>query len=159
MSKTMNQSILCVKHEEVCIHSMGQSYGMRTSVVWFFGNIYVSDAELLQMYTFQIIFRRETVILLPDWTYCDTICDWAEHLFLHRVIWPQQHQCHALITAFHSDLSFQSLNSQTTYPLGSSLSLACSSHTAALGQRSHKDPWAFFLKKVPTLLNNASQCQ
>lgn len=50
---------------EVRIHSVNQSYVMRASLV-FFNNIYVSDTELLEKFTFQIICRRKTIILLLE---------------------------------------------------------------------------------------------
>lgn len=143
---------------EVYIFSVGQSYGMRASLVWFFGNIYVPDAELLQMYIFKSYIEEKLVILLPDWFYFGVDCDWAEH----SVIWPQQRQCPALNAAFHSDLSLQSLASQTIFSLGSFPSPGAL-RTQQLWARSHKDLLASSWKKedppyqiLPLNVNNQS---
>ena len=131
--------------------AMWSTHSLNGSKLWHeskfsitFCNIYVSEAELLQLYTFQVIFRGELVILLLHQIYFDIICYWTEHLFLHSVFWPKQYQSHALITAFHIDLYLQGLTSQNTSFLGSFPIFACFSHTAALGRKSHKDLLAFF---------------
>lgn len=61
----MNQSILQMQHEG-SMHPFCESKLCHKSKFSIFYNIYVSDTELLEMFTYQIIFRRKTIILLLE---------------------------------------------------------------------------------------------